>query len=163
MFATARPQAASKSALYEELRVLARALLEGERDPLANTANFAALLYHSLPDINWAGFYWLRGTELVLGPFQGRPACVRIPFGKGVCGTAAARRETVVVPDVNAFAGHIACDSASRSEVVVPIVLGDRVLGVLDIDSPHTARFDEEDARGVEALVRELVAATELG
>jgi GAF domain-containing protein len=163
MFATARPQAASKSALYEELGALARALLEGERDPLANTANFAALLYHSLPDINWAGFYWLRGTELVLGPFQGKPACVRIPLGKGVCGTAAARRETVVVPDVNAFAGHIACDSASRSEVVVPIALGDRVLGVLDIDSPRLARFDAEDARGLEALVRELVAATELG
>jgi GAF domain-containing protein len=163
MFDVKPVAAPDKARLYAELAAQARALLEGESDPLANTANFAALLYHSLPDINWAGFYWLRGMELVLGPFQGKPACVRIPFGKGVCGTAAARRETVVVPDVNAFTGHIACDSASRSEVVVPIAVGDRVLGVLDIDSPHAARFDEEDARGPEALVRELIAATELG
>ena len=163
MFATAHPETASKAALYEELRAIARALFEGERDALANTANFASLLYHSLPDLNWAGFYWRRGAELVLGPFQGKPACVRIPLGKGVCGTAAARGETLVVPDVNAFAGHIACDSASRSEVVVPVFRAGRLLGVLDLDSPRLARFDEEDARGLEALVGELAAATELG
>ena len=163
MFATAHPETASKAALYEELRALTRALFEGERDALANTANFASLLYHSLPDLNWAGFYWRRGAELVLGPFQGKPACVRIPLGKGVCGTAAARGETLVVPDVNAFAGHIACDSASRSEVVVPVFRAGRLLGVLDLDSPRLARFDEEDARGLEALVGELAAATELG
>ena len=162
MFATALPQSPSKAALYEELLPLARALFEGERDFLANSANLAALLYHSLPELNWAGFYWLRGKELVLGPFQGKPACVRIGLGKGVCGTAAAERRTVVVPDVNAFAGHIACDSASRSELVVPVMQGGKVLGVLDLDSPRKERFTAEDAAALEAVVAAFVEATDL-
>jgi GAF domain-containing protein len=163
MFATARSDFRSKAALYEELRTLARALLEGERDALANSANHAALIFHSLPDVNWAGFYWRRGEELVLGPFQGKPACVRIAMGKGVCGTAAAQIRSLVIPDVNAFPGHIACDAASRSEVVVPVSVAGRVLGVLDLDSPHPGRYTDEDARGLEAVVREFVAATDLG
>lgn len=130
------------------------ALLAGECDLIANAANTSALLFDALPDINWAGFYFVRGDELVVGPFQGRPACVRIPLGRGVCGAAAVERRTIVVPDVNAFPGHIACDAASRSEIVVPLVLGERVLGVLDIDSPRLARFDEVDARGLERLGR---------
>jgi len=166
MFATAVPHSPSRAALYEELLPMARALFEGERDFLANSANLAALLYHSLPELNWAGFYWLHGEELVLGPFQGKPACVRIPVGKGVCGTAAAERRTVIVPDVNAFAGHIACDSASRSELVVPVMLarpGGRLLGVLDLDSPRKERFTEEDATALESVVRTFVEATDLG
>jgi len=169
MFATARPQSPSKAALYEELLPLARALFGGERDALANSANLAALLYHSLPEVNWAGFYWLRGGELVLGPFQGRPACVRIALGKGVCGTAVARGRTVIVPDVDAFAGHIACDSASRSEIVVPVLQARPgnpepvVLGVLDIDSPRKERFTQEDATALESVVRAFVEATDLG
>jgi GAF domain-containing protein len=164
MFAAAAPSAAlAKPALYEELAGLARALLSGERDALANSANLAALIFHSLPDVNWAGFYWRRGEELVLGPFQGKPACVRIAMGKGVCGTAAAQIRSLVIPDVNAFPGHIACDAASRSEVVVPVSVAGRVLGVLDLDSPHPGRFTDEDARGLEAVVREFVAATDLG
>ena len=148
-----------KAAAYAELATSLRALLAGERDLVANAANMAALLFWSLRDLNWAGFYLVepeRG-DLLLGPFQGKPACVRIPIGRGVCGTAAARRETVVVPDVHAFPGHIACDSASNSEVVVPIVRNGTLLGVLDLDSPVHARFDEADARGLEALVRILV------
>ncbi len=150
---------ADKSAAYAELARSLRGLLEGERDLIANTANMAALLFWSLRDLNWAGFYLVepeRG-DLLLGPFQGKPACVRIPVGRGVCGTAAARRETVVVPDVHAFPGHIACDSASNSEVVVPIIRDGALLGVLDLDSPVQARFDEADARELEALVRILV------
>lgn len=150
---------ADKSAAYAELARSLRALLAGERDLVANTANMAALLFWSLRDLNWAGFYLVepeRG-DLLLGPFQGKPACVRIPIGRGVCGTAAARHETVVVPDVHAFPGHIACDSASNSEVVVPIVHDGTLLGVLDLDSPVHARFDATDARGLEALVRILV------
>jgi GAF domain-containing protein len=145
-----------KTAAYAELATNLRALLAGERDVIANAANLAALLYWSLPQLNWAGFYLVepqRG-DLLLGPFQGKPACVRIPVGRGVCGTAAARRETVVVPDVHAFPGHIACDSASNSEIVVPIVHDGRLLGVLDLDSPLHGRFDADDARGLEALVR---------
>jgi len=146
-----------KATAYAELAASLRALLDGERDLVANAANMAALLYWSLRDLNWAGFYLVepeRG-DLLLGPFQGKPACVRIPIGRGVCGAAAQRRETVVVRDVHAFPGHIACDSASNSEVVVPIILGDgRLLGVLDLDSPLHACFDDEDARGLEALVR---------
>ncbi len=137
------------------------ALLAGERDFIANTANTAALLYHELPDVNWVGFYRLVGDELVLGPFQGKPACVRIPPGKGVCGTAAARRETVLVPDVHDFPGHIACDSASNSEIVVPLVRAGRLLGVLDLDSPRAGRFDETDQAGLEQLVAVLMAATD--
>ncbi len=148
-----------KAAAYAELETGLRALLAGEHDLIANAANLAALLYWSLPELNWAGFYLVEPVrgDLLLGPFQGKPACVRIPVGRGVCGTAAARRETVVVPDVHAFAGHIACDSASNSEIVVPVVRGDRLIGVLDLDSPVPGRFDEEDARGLERLVRVFV------
>ena len=134
-------------------------MLEGEHDLIANAANLAALLFWSLPQLNWAGFYLVepRRGDLLLGPFQGKPACVRIPIGRGVCGTAAARRETLVVPDVHAFPGHIACDSASNSEIVVPIVRDGELLGVLDLDSPVPSRFDDADARGLEALVRVFV------
>jgi len=163
MFAAAAPAAcATKPDAYASLLAQARSLLEGERDATANAANLASLLFHTLPELNWAGFYWLKDGGLVLGPFQGRPACVRIALGKGVCGTAAAGRRTVVVPDVHAFPGHIACDSASESEIVVPVLEGERLLGVLDLDSPRRARFDDEDARGLEALVRAFVDATDL-
>lgn len=150
-----------KAAAYAELERSLRALLDGEPDLVACAANTAALLYWSLPQLNWAGFYRVEPAsgDLVLGPFQGKPACVRIAPGKGVCGTAAARRETVVVQDVHAFPGHITCDPASNSEIVVPIVDGKHLLGVLDLDSPVTGRFDEVDARGLEALVRVFVAA----
>lgn len=134
------------------------ALTEGERDATANLANAAALIYHALPDLNWAGFYLYKQGMLVLGPFQGLPACVRIPPGRGVCGTAALERRTQVVPDVHAFPGHIACDAASRSEIVVPLVDGERLLGVLDVDSPLSGRFDEADREGLEALARLLIA-----
>jgi L-methionine (R)-S-oxide reductase len=131
-----------------------RALLHGERDLVANAANTAALIWDALPGLNWAGFYLYKSGELVLGPFQGKPACVRIAIGKGVCGTAAARRTTVVVEDVHAFPGHIACDSASNSEIVVPLLRGDELIGVLDLDSPLLARFGPTEARGLEALAR---------
>ena len=153
--------AGSKAELYSELHVQARALLKGERDANANAANIAALVFHSLPDLNWAGFYWRRKDELVLGPFQGKPACVRIAVGKGVCGTAARDKRTVVVPDVDKFPGHIACDSASRSEIVVPVMRTIDVLGVLDVDSPSLARFDADDAIGLEELVSLFVLATD--
>jgi L-methionine (R)-S-oxide reductase len=152
MFNAAPIQATSKSELYDELAEQARGLLHGERDRIANAANFAALVYHALPDLNWAGFYFYDGAELVVGPFQGKPACVRIALGKGVCGTAAATRQTQVVADVDAFPGHIACDSASRSEVVVPLYDGERLIGVWDVDSPRLARFDEADRAGMERL-----------
>jgi GAF domain-containing protein len=155
--------AGSKVELYSELHVQARALLQGERDPVANAANLAALVFHALPDLNWVGFYWRRGDELILGPFQGKPACVRIPIGKGVCGTAARDKRTVVVPDVEKFPGHIACDSASRSEIVVPVMRTIEVLGVLDLDSPSLARFDRDDAIGLEELVSLFVLSTDLG
>jgi GAF domain-containing protein len=148
-----------KPQAYVELETSLRALLDGERDLIANAANFAALLYWSLPDLNWAGLYLVepeRG-DLLVGPFQGKPACVRIPLGRGVCGTAAARRETLVVPDVHEFPGHIACDAASNSEIVVPVVSDGRLLGVLDLDSPLRGRFDEIDARGLETLVQVFV------
>ena len=162
MFAVKTAPAGSRSELYSDLVGQARGLLEGERDFTANAANLSSLVYHTLPDLNWAGFYWMKDGELVLGPFQGKPACVRIALGRGVCGTAAQERRTIVVPDVDAFAGHIACDSASRSEVVVPIVHQGRVLGVLDVDSPTLRRFDGEDARGLEALVQVFLAGTDL-
>lgn len=146
------PRAASKQQLYEELAVQASAMLEGEKDPVANAANLASLIWHILPDLNWAGFYFLRGNELVVGPFQGKPACVRIAVGKGVCGTAAASRTTIIVPNVHEFAGHIFCDSASNSEIVVPLLDGSRLLGVLDVDSPKLARFDEADRAGLELI-----------
>lgn len=163
MFAVAPPATgAAKPSQYADLLAQASALLAGERDAGANSANLAALLFHGLPDLNWAGFYWLKDGGLVLGPFQGKPACVRIALGRGVCGTAAATGRTVVVPDVHAFPGHIACDSASASEVVVPVVKGGRLVGVLDLDSPLPARFDEDDARGLEALVAAFAEATDL-
>jgi GAF domain-containing protein len=140
---------------------MAEGLFRGERDAVANAANLAALLWLGLPDLNWAGFYFLRGPGLVLGPFQGRPACVRIEVGRGVCGTAAKQRETIVVPDVEQFPGHIACDAASKSEIVVPLLMGGRLLGVLDLDSPLHARFDAEDARGLEALAALWAAASD--
>ena len=143
---------ASKSELYQDLAMQLEALLVGERDRIANAANMAALIYHGLPDVNWAGFYFRQGGELVLGPFQGRPACVRIPLGRGVCGTAAARGATVLVPNVHAFAGHIACDPVSCSELVVPLLESREVSGVLDLDSPLVGRFDEVDQMGCERL-----------
>ena len=147
--------ASSKPALYRELAAQARALLEGETDPIANAANLCSLIWHTLPQLNWAGFYLLKGDELVVGPFQGKPACVRIALGKGVCGTAAASRETQVVEDVERFPGHIACDIASRSEIVVPLIGADgHLIGVFDVDSPRLARFDSEDRAGMEALAR---------
>lgn len=142
---------------YRALALALDSLLEGEPDPIANLANASALLAQSLPRVNWCGFYLLRGDELVLGPFQGKTACIRIPVGKGVCGTAAARRETVVVPDVNLFPGHIACDAASRSEIVVPIVEGGVLRGVLDVDAPDFDRFDADDRAGLEGFVRTLI------
>jgi L-methionine (R)-S-oxide reductase len=150
----------SKPDLYASLLSQAEGLLHDERDLIANAANFSALLYHGLPDVNWAGFYLWDGQELVVGPFQGRPACVRIAMGRGVCGAAAATGRTQVVTDVDAFPGHIPCDSASRSEIVVPLHRSDgSLLGVLDIDSPRVARFDDEDQRGIEALARVFLKA----
>lgn len=137
---------------YPELRSQLVSLLKGEPDAVANAANTASLIYHSLPDVNWVGFYFLRGGDLVLGPFQGQPACVRIPLGKGVCGAAGQRRESILVPDVHAFPGHIACDAASRSELVIPLLKGGALVGVLDLDSPKPSRFDEDDRAGCESL-----------
>jgi L-methionine (R)-S-oxide reductase len=150
----------SKSELYTQLAEQLSSLLAGERDLIANTANFSSLIFHSLPDLNWAGFYFEKDGELVLGPFQGRPACVRIALGRGVCGTAAAKCATTIVPNVHEFPGHIACDSASNSEIVVPLMKGHRFIGVLDLDSPVPARFDEEDAAGLETLVKIMLAST---
>jgi L-methionine (R)-S-oxide reductase len=160
MHAAAPLAATTKAEAYAELAAQARALLHGERDRTANAANFAALVYHALPALNWCGFYFWDGQELVVGPFQGRPACVRIALGKGVCGTAAASRATQVVADVDAFAGHIPCDSASRSEIVVPMFAADGTLiGVWDVDSPELARFDHDDRVGMEALVQVFLEA----
>ncbi len=153
----------SKPALYAELLEQANALFEGEHDFTANAANLAALLFHSLPDLNWAGFYVVKEGGLVLGPFQGKPACVRIALGKGVCGTAAREAKTIVVPDVNAFPGHIACDTDSRSEIVVPLIRFGKVIGVMDLDSPNPARFDAQDARGLEALADVFLNAADIG
>jgi GAF domain-containing protein len=144
-----------------DLAQQAAGLFSGERDPWANAANLAALLFELLPDVNWAGFYFLRGGELVVGPFQGRVACVRIAPGSGVCGTAAASRRTLIVPDVHAFTGHIACDPASNAEIVVPLVSDNRLIGVLDLDSPTLNRFDESDAALLERLAAQLVAASD--
>jgi len=141
-----------KAALYRDLAEELDALLTGEVDATANAANAAAAIYHALPGLNWAGFYFLRDDMLVLGPFQGRPACVRIGLGAGVCGTAARERRSILVPDVEAFPGHIACDTASRSELVVPLIGMAGLLGVLDLDSPELARFDAEDQAGCETL-----------
>ncbi|WP_308517707.1 GAF domain-containing protein [Sphingomonas flavescens] len=147
-----RIMAEDKLTLYRDLASALEGLISGETDAVANMANAAALIYETLPDVNWTGFYRNVDGELVLGPFQGRAACIRIPFGSGVCGTAAATRETQLVDDVHAFPGHIACDSASNSEIVVPLVNDGELIGVLDIDSPVTGRFDEEDRAGCERL-----------
>jgi len=151
-------EAADKETLYRDLIEAAVALTAGEPDPIANMANVAALLWESLPDINWAGFYRNLGGELVLGPFQGRPACIRIPFGQGVCGAAAASLAPQLVADVHAFPGHIACDAASRAELVVPILAQGRLVGVLDLDSPTPGRFDKEDEEGCVKLTQRLAA-----
>ncbi len=157
-----RPTPASKPELYQEMAESLAALLQDERDPVANAANTAALLFMMMPALNWAGFYFLRSDELVLGPFQGRPACVRILTGRGVCGTAVARRQSVLVEDVHAFPGHIACDAASRSELVVPLIRDGAVLGVIDLDSPEPARFDAEDQAGIERVAELYLAASDL-
>jgi L-methionine (R)-S-oxide reductase len=157
------PAGTPKALVYQELRSQLVGLYAGERDGLANTANMAALLYGGLDGLNWAGFYFLQGDALVLGPFQGKVACVRIPMGTGVCGTAAARRETLIVTDVHEFPGHIACDAASQSEIVVPLIHDGRLLGVLDLDSPLIGRFDEHDSVGLNALTGILLQASDLG
>jgi L-methionine (R)-S-oxide reductase len=165
MFAANAITTESKLAFYADLQKQLKSLLDGERDFIANAANFSALLFNLLPDLNWAGFYLMRGDELILGPFQGKPACVRIPVlpaPRGVCGNAAFHRKTVLVQDVHAFPGHIACDAASNSEIVIPIITQDGVLGVLDLDSPTLNRFDEEDQAGLETMVAIFMAATNL-
>jgi len=154
-------QQTSKSDLYDQLAAQLSSLLAGECDLIANAANFASVIFHALPDLNWAGFYFLKSDELVLGPFQGQPACVRIAVGQGVCGTAAAKRVTTIVPNVHEFPGHIACDSASNSEIVVPLLKGERLIGVLDLDSPIIGRFDDEDALGLDGLVSILIESSE--
>jgi GAF domain-containing protein len=153
MFATTH-LSGTKSEQYAQLLAQARALVAGEPDRIANAANLSALVFHALPQINWLGFYFFDGTELVVGPFQGLPACVRIPLDKGVCGAAATTRKTQRVADVNAFDGHVACDSASQSELVVPLYRGDELIGVFDIDSPIQDRFDGDDQAGMEAIAR---------
>ncbi|HUS11824.1 MAG TPA: GAF domain-containing protein [Pyrinomonadaceae bacterium] len=158
-FQITKTEIASKAELYTDLQSQLRALLEGETDFIANAANFSSLLYHSLPDVNWAGLYLMKDGELVLGPFQGKPACVRIAMGKGVCGTSAEQRQTILVDNVHEFPGHIACDSASNSEIVVPLVDHETLIGVLDLDSPLLARFDDEDARGLNELAQIFVNA----
>ena len=159
-FQIVKSETVSKGELYENLKLQLSSLLEGERDFIANAANLSSLLYHSLPDLNWAGLYLHKGGELVLGPFQGQPACVRIAIGKGVCGTAAEQRQTILVDNVHDFPGHIACDSASNSEIVVPLIAHDKLLGVLDLDSPEFTRFDDEDARGLNELVEIFIQAS---
>jgi L-methionine (R)-S-oxide reductase len=164
MFEIKNTPAADKPAHYADLAEQARGMLAGEPSLVANAANFSALVFNSLADLNWAGFYLYDGTELVVGPFQGKPACIRIALGRGVCGTAAQTRQTQVVRDVNSFDGHIACDAASQSEIVVPLVNADgSLLGVWDVDSPSIARFDDHDRAGMEALCQvfmEAVAAS---
>jgi len=150
----------SKTDLYDQLASQLSSLLAGERDLIANAANFSSLVFHALPDLNWAGFYFAKDGELVLGPFQGKPACVRIRVGQGVCGTGASKCETVIVPNVHEFPGHIACDNASNSEIVVPLMKGERLIGVLDLDSPVFGRFDEEDAIGLKRLAFVLVESS---
>ncbi len=162
MFRAAAIAEEDKTGRYRSLAEQAGALLAGERDPIANAANICALLFDALPDINWAGFYFLRSNrELVLGPFQGKPACVRIAIGRGVCGTAVAQRRSLLVADVHAFPGHIACDAASRSELVVPLMAGDDLLGVIDLDSPSLSRFDSDDQAGIEKIASLYVAASD--
>lgn len=152
----------SKAELYASLAIQLRSLLEDELDFIANAANFVSILYHSLPDLNWTGLYLNKNGELVLGPFQGKPACVRIAVGEGVCGTAAQQRRTILVDNVHDFPGHIACDSASNSEIVIPIIKDKRLIGVLDLDSPSFGRFDDEDALGLNELVEIFVRSSEI-
>ena len=159
MFEARSIAAGSKSDFYRELAGQLEALLAGESDPIANAANTSALLFQMMPDLNWAGFYMMRSGELVLGPFQGKPACVRIPVGRGVCGAAVAQQKTMLVEDVHAFPGHIACDAASRSELVVPLHGRDGVIGVIDLDSPSPARFDADDQAGIERIAAIWLAA----
>ncbi len=147
-----------KAQTYKDLAAQLTALLGEERDPIANAANMSAFIFMSVPDLNWAGFYFMRDGELIVGPFQGKPACVRIAVGDGVCGAAVARRQSILVEDVHAFPGHIACDAGSRSELVVPLIRDGEILGVLDLDSPSLARFDAEDQAGMEALAAIYVA-----
>ncbi|HEY6047348.1 MAG TPA: GAF domain-containing protein [Pyrinomonadaceae bacterium] len=161
-FQIAQERATSKSERYDQLAAQLSSLLAGERDLTANAANFSSLIYHALPDLNWAGFYFAKDGELVLGPFQGQPACVRIRIGQGVCGAGAAKCETLIVPNVHEFPGHIACDSASQSEIVVPLLKESQLLGVLDLDSPKASRFDHADAAGLETLVRILLSSVNL-
>ncbi|APP79366.1 GAF domain-containing protein [Xanthomonas hortorum pv. vitians] len=158
MFATSS-LTGSKPEQYAQLTAQAQALVHGEPDRIANAANLAALIFNALPSLNWAGFYFYDGRELVVGPFQGLPACVRIPLDKGVCGAAASTRQSQRIADVDAFPGHIACDSASRSELVIPLVKGDALIGVLDLDSPELDRFDADDQRGLEAIAQVFVGA----
>ena len=165
MFQAAVADTSSKPVFYADLNKQLIGLLTGERDWVANAANLAALVYLIVPDLNWAGFYFMRNGELILGPFQGKPACVRIPVlpqPRGVCGAAAFERKTQLVANVHDFPGHIACDSASNSEIVVPLVLGDRIVGVFDIDSPTLARFDREDQAGIEQLVNTFLDMTDV-
>ena len=154
MYERANLSSTSPGTFYADLTAMLAHVLEGERDPVSNLANASALLYDQLEHLNWAGFYLLKNEHLLVGPFQGKPACARISLSKGVCGTAAAQRNTIIVPDVHAFPGHIACDSASRSEIVVPLEFGGKLIGVLDLDSPIAARFDGEDKAGLEEAVR---------
>src|SRR5216684_4521231 len=154
-------QPQSKLEVYDQLAAQLSSLLDGERDLVANAANFSSLIFHSRSDLNWAGFYFLKDDELVLGPFQGKPACVRIAVGQGVCGAAAANCVTTIVPNVHEFPGHIACDSASNSEIVIPLMKGERLIGVFDLDSPILGRFDDEDAIGLNRLVSVLVESVE--
>ncbi|KCX01499.1 GAF domain-containing protein [Xanthomonas arboricola] len=158
MFATSS-LTGSKPEQYAQLTAQAQALVHGEPDRIANAANLTALIFNALPSLNWAGFYFYDGRELVVGPFQGLPACVRIPLDKGVCGAAASTRQSQRIADVDAFPGHIACDSASRSELVIPLVKGDALIGVLDLDSPELDRFDADDQRGLEAIAQVFVGA----
>jgi L-methionine (R)-S-oxide reductase len=161
MFDTHLDSTLPKPALYAQLNQALHALIEDESDWIANLANASALLFHSLPGLNWAGFYLLKDDTLIVGPFQGRPACVRIPLGRGVCGRAAVERQSIIVPNVHEFAGHIACDSASNAEIVVPMIQAERLVGVLDLDSPTFERFDDEDREGLEAFVAVLLRQSE--
>ncbi len=162
MFELTEISAQSKTNFYKSLTSQLYRLLEGERNFLANTANFSALLFHTMPDVNWVGFYFYKSGELVLGPFQGKPACVRIAIGKGVCGTAAEKMKTIIVKNVHEFPGYIACDSTANSEIVVPMIKQARLIGVLDVDSPQLARFDEEDKAGLENLVELLLSSSDV-
>jgi L-methionine (R)-S-oxide reductase len=163
VFQTLTASSPAKNELYVSLAEQLRSLLEGERDFTANAANFASLIFHALPDLNWAGFYLYKNNELVLGPFQGKPACMRIQMGKGVCGTAAQQRKTILVDNVHEFPGHIACDSESNSEVVVPLINNEQLIGVLDLDSPVFGRFDDDDASGLNELAQIFIAMSGKG